>query len=72
LASSSKNKQKITAICYSFGLKKNLMQTTNSLYEVWSFSDQIQFFKGAMCKKVEYLLTEMQYDIHNYGVFSGV
>jgi len=28
-------------------------------------------FKGAMCKKVEYLLTEMQYDIHNY-VFSGV
>jgi len=27
--------------------------------------------KGAMCKKVEYLLTEMQYDIHNY-VFSGV
>jgi len=29
------------------------------------------FFKGAMCKKVEYLLTGMQYDIHNY-VFSGV
>jgi len=28
-------------------------------------------FKGAMCNKVEYLLTEMQYDIHNY-VFSGV
>jgi len=27
--------------------------------------------KGAMCKKDEYLLTEMQYDIHNY-VFSGV
>jgi len=27
--------------------------------------------KGAMCNKVEYLLTEMQYDIHNY-VFSGV
>jgi len=26
---------------------------------------------GAICKKVEYLLTEMQYDIHNY-VFSGV
>jgi len=31
----------------------------------------IQSFKGAMCNKVEYLLTEMQYDIHNY-VFSGV
>jgi len=29
------------------------------------------FVKGAMCNKVEYLLTEMQYDIHNY-VFSGV
>jgi len=29
------------------------------------------WFKGAMCKKDEYLLTEMQYDIHNY-VFSGV
>jgi len=28
-------------------------------------------FKGAMCKKIEYILTEMQYDIHNY-VFSGV
>jgi len=28
-------------------------------------------FKGAMCNKVEYLFTEMQYDIHNY-VFSGV
>jgi len=27
--------------------------------------------KGAMCKMFEYLLTEMQYDIHNY-VFSGV
>jgi len=27
--------------------------------------------KGAMCNKVEYLLTEMQYDIHNH-VFSGV
>jgi len=23
--------------------------------------------KGAMCKKVEYLLTEMQYVIHNYA-----
>jgi len=40
----------------------------------------IQFFQlvilvlqliGAMCKIFEYLLTEMQYDIHNY-VFSGV
>jgi len=27
--------------------------------------------KGAMCKNIEYLLTEMQYDNHNY-VFSGV
>jgi len=31
----------------------------------------INYIKGAMCNKVEYLLTEMQYDIHNY-VFSGV
>jgi len=26
----------------------------------------VDSFKGAMCKKCEYLLTEMQYDIHNY------
>jgi len=32
---------------------------------------RVQKLKGAMCNKVEYLLTEMQYDIHNY-VFSGV
>jgi len=31
----------------------------------------VMTLKGAMCNKVEYLLTEMQYDIHNY-VFSGV
>jgi len=31
----------------------------------------VTLFKGAMCKNSEYLLTEMQYDIHNY-VFSGV
>jgi len=29
------------------------------------------YFKGAMCKNSEYLLTEMQYDTHNY-VFRGV
>jgi len=34
-------------------------------------STNICCLKGAMCNKVEYLLTEMQYDIHNY-VFSGV
>jgi len=34
-------------------------------------SGDCKHLNGAMCKKVEYLLTEMQYDIHNY-VFSGV
>jgi len=36
-----------------------------------TFTTLHYIIKGAMCKMFEYLLTEMQYDIHNY-VFSGV
>jgi len=36
-----------------------------------SLQVDIVHFKGEMCKNFEYLLTEMEYDIHN-NVFSGV
>jgi len=41
------------------------------IYFVWKNYITDNLFKGAMCKIWEDLLTEMQYNIHNY-VFSGV
>jgi len=48
-----------------------MMAITNLTCQTSLTIDAYEPLKGAMCNKVEYLLTEMQYDIHNY-VFSGV